>query len=305
MGPLIRPLLLTFCSLLLSVPSTTYALVSNQPVSSLLQKHAEHIAELKSITTEEVGSIASEPYSNDVFYLRYCLEYGDDKEAAKEILLKNLAWRQGETGKKIASAALEAVTKATGGGSWNNEPVLGAAPFTEKVSKYLSDHCITTTTSQGDLLYCIRAGQIDDVGLMGSLTVDQMKDFFLYVKEVNALVSQQRSLDSDKLVSIVTANDLKGVKLVGGSADFRKALSASSKESDTLYPATNGPTLLLNLPRILSALVKLFTPLFPESVKARLRFEQGPLSDITSLSEVAKSGAKRDIFLSQIDKLIY
>ena len=32
--------------------------------------------------------------------------------------------------------------------------------------------------------------------------------------------------------------------------------------------------MLLNLPRLLGALVKLFTPLFPESVRAKLRFER-------------------------------
>ena len=41
---------------------------------------------------------------------------------------------------------------------------------------------------------------------------------------------------------------------------------------------------MLNLPRLLGALVKLFTPLFPESVRAKLRFERFPLGDAGALS---------------------
>ena len=79
----------TSCQLLavlLLLLQATDALISNQPVSSLLQQHVEQIAQLKSITTEEVGSIESEHYSNDVFYLRYCLEYDGDKQEAQDVL---------------------------------------------------------------------------------------------------------------------------------------------------------------------------------------------------------------------------
>jgi hypothetical protein len=166
-------------------------------------------------------------------------------------------------------------------------------------------NAISTTSSQNDLVYCIRAGQIDDVGLMEAVSVDELVDFFLYVKEVNAIVCNQRSADTDKLSKIVTCNDLKGVKLIGGSATFRQALSASSKVAINLYPATAGPTLLLNLPPLLSALVKLFTPLFPAEVNKRLKFAQGPLKDVESLTQIVPGGSKRDQFMKQLDDLVY
>lgn len=297
-----------FLSVLLLPIHVTHALLSSnhQPISDQLQENALLIAQLKSIATERIGSIAEEPYANDVFYLRYCLEYKNDPELAKQVLQRNLDWRLTEPGKSICRSALDAVQSASYDNKWDNEPVLKAAPHSAIVAQYLTpNNCITSTTHQGDLIYCIRAGQIDDNALMNLVSVEQLKDFFLYAKEVNALVSLQRSFANDKLCYVITANDLKGVPLVGGSALFRKALSAASKESDTFYPTTNGPTLLLNLPPLLSALVKLFTPLFPESVKARLRFEQGPLSDVASLRDIAKPGVVRETFLDQIDRIVY
>jgi hypothetical protein len=135
--------------------------------------------------------------------------------------------------------------------------------------------------------------------------VDDMINFFVYAKEVNSAVCNTRSLATDRLHCLMAANSLEGVKLVGGDATFRTALSASSKVSDPLYPNLNGPTLLLNLPLLLGALVKLFTPLFPPAVKARLRFESGPLKGVEDLMDVVPGGAGRDKFLKDVNDLVY
>lgn len=279
------------------------------PVSQLLTQHADSIAALKSLTTEVIGSIAEEPYSNDVFYLHFCLQNNDkDTEAMKESLQKSLEWRTGP-GKEICDAARSAVSAAQEGSSWNNEPVLKAAPHSEIISKYLTpSNVMTTSNADGDLVYCIRAGKIDDNELMSAVTVDQMNDFFLYAKEVNALVSFQRSMESDRLCRVLTANDLAGVKLVGGSSDFRSALSGSSKVAAVVFPSTiNGPTFLCNLPRLLNALVKLFTPLFPESVKQRLKITPlEALAQTDSLLDLASTAntQKRSDFLNGLENAL-
>lgn len=284
------------------------SLIAKEPVSQLLMIHADDIATLKGVCASKIGDDAAseEPYSNDVFYLRYCLASDNISEQTTR-LEGNLDWRAG-MGKSICDGATKALAKAASAGSWDNSPVLKAAPHSEIISKYLMpSNVITTTSSNNDLVYCIRAGQIDDVGLMGSISHEQMVDFFLYAKEVNAQVANTRSLASDQVQCLVTANDLAGVKLVGGSADFRRALSASSNQANELYPSTNGPTLLLNLPKLLSALVKLFTPLFSPEVKARLKFERGPLADVSDLTEVAasSSGLARTTFVKQLDDILY
>ena len=275
------------------------------PVSDLLSQHAATIASLKSLTTEMVGSISEEPYSNDVFYLHFCLQ---DGEKAKESLQKCLEWRVGDQGKVICEAARNAVAQASpsDANAWNNQPVLNAAPFSNKIANFLNDNVLTTINPDGgDLVYMIRAGKIADNDLMSAVTVDQMTDFFLYAKEVNALVSYQRSMDSNRLCNVLTANDLAGVKLVGGSSDFRTALGDSSKVAAVVYPKTiNGPTLLCNLPRLLNALVKLFTPLFPESVKARLKFATLPtLADVETLAVLSTSAntPQRRAFLDELE----
>lgn len=224
-----------------------------------------------------------------------------------DLLKTNLAWRTSGEGKRICEAARQAVQQATSHqNKWDNEPVLQAAPHSSKIQQFLSPmNAMTTTSSSGDLLYIIRAGQIDDTSLMKAVTVDEMVEFFLYAKEVNAIVANQRSLQSDTLLSILTANDLQGVKLIGGSADFRQALSKSSKIANDLYPNMAGPTLLLNLPALLSALVKLFIPLFPAAVNERLKFAKLKLlAEMDRLTNVAPGGTLRNEFLKQVNDIV-
>jgi hypothetical protein len=272
-----------------------------EPVSTLLQKHVSDIARLKEETQSIVGNIDQVPYNNDVFYLRYCVE-----DKGIDELKTALAWREGE-GKSICQAAVSAFEKATADGKWDNQAVREASPNASKINKYITPStALTTSSSQGDLVYCVRAGLIDDQALMSSLnSVDELVDFFLYCKEINALVANERSLENDKLLRVITVNDLNGLQLIGGDATFRQALSAASKKANSLYPALAGPTLLLNLPRLVSALVKLFTPLFPPEVNARLKFERGPLKDVDELMDISYGGKDRDSFLKDLDTICY
>jgi hypothetical protein len=287
--------------------SLTQALVVQKtlPVSQLVEQYASNIAALQQQATASGISLDQAPYDSPVFYLRYCLDQEDPAERLANFKT-NIAWRTG-AGKSICESATAAVQQARAdGGRWNNAPVLAAAPHSAIISQFLTpQNALTTTSSQKDLVYCIRAGKIDDTGLMEAVSVDQLVDFFLYIKEVNSAVCNQRSTEIDQLLQVVTANDLKGVKLIGGSAAFRQALSASSKQANELYPSISGPTLLLNLPPLLSALVRLFTPLFPPEVSKRLKFAQGPLKTVASLEDIAPGGSQRETFLKQIDDLIY
>lgn len=299
-----------FLSLFLLLSSSATAFTAPK-VSQLLETHANDIERLQTKAAETI-SLEEAPYSNPVFFLRYCLDNAEDATAQETALQDTLKWRQG-AGQSICDSAVKAVAEATcadqeeGRGRWNNRVVAEAAPHSESITPFLSPAAITTTTSTGDLCYCIRAGQIDDTALMKAVSIDDMAAFFLYVKEVNNLVINDRSLANDSLLKVLTANDLSGVKLVGGSADFRTALSQSSQQAATVYPSSlAGPTLLLNLPRLLAALVKLFTPLFPESVKERIKFQQGPLKGITDLTLLVQPESKeRQTFLAQLDELVY
>lgn len=242
----------------------------------LIRKHRATIDNLKSVSDMD-----------DIFLLRYCLEYDSESEM-KEKLESNLKWRS--ENKAICEGAAAAIEAAQSGGSWDNSAVRDAAPHASTINQYITPSQIcTTTSSTGDLVYCVRAAKIDDKALMSKVSVEEMTEFFVYCREVLNVVAAQRSLATDKLVKVVTANDLAGVGLKG-DADFRKALSAGSKQANELYPSLNGPTLLLNLPRLLGALAKLFTPLFPKAVQKKLKFEQGPLKDMINLDDVLSAG---------------
>ena len=133
-------------------------------------------------------------------------------------------------------------------------------------------------------MYVIRAAAIDDKALMQAVSEAELSAFFLYVKELNFLVCDARARAAGELRTVVTANDLSGSS--GLDKRFQAALSGSSKTAAKLYPALGGPTLLLNLPKLLALLVKLLQPLFPKTVQKKIRFESGPLADVADLREL-------------------
>jgi CRAL/TRIO domain len=278
-------------------PALCRGLVTERPVSKLLQDHAADIAKLEEIA----GPDAVE---DKLFYLRYCVE-AESPQDLTDRFEESLAWRRG-AGKPICTAAKAAVAEAMKDGGWNNAAVSIAAPSAATIQQYITpSQVLTTTLRNGDLVYCIRAGLIRDNELLKEVSVDQLVNFFLYVKEVLNIVANMRSLETDRLVCVITANDLTSVPLIGGSADFRQALSQSSKLANQLYPSLAGPTLLLNLPKVLMALVKLFTPLFPPAVNKRLKFADAPsLARVDSLVDIAVGGSQRGDFEAEIQSIL-
>ncbi|KAH8057351.1 hypothetical protein JL722_7009 [Aureococcus anophagefferens] len=217
------------------------------------------------------------PYATDderdAWLLRFCAEAEDvDLDAVAARVEASVAWRLGE-GKPIVEAARDAVAAATATpGSWDNGPVLAAAPHSAKIEPWVPAGKLMTMRGAGGLVYAIRAGLIDDKGLMADVDADALSSFFLYAKAVNERVVAALTARTGELATVVTVNDLQGVDLFG-DASFRNALSAASKQGDAIFPGLSGPTVLLNLPRLLGALVKLFTPLFPPAVRKKLKFD--------------------------------
>jgi hypothetical protein len=297
--------------LILSSKNVSSFSLSDKPVSQLLSENSSILASLKTTASSYVD-IQQKPYSNDVFFLRYCLNTDDnDIKTIEDQLIATLQWRTSEEGSTICQAAQRALSNnnAATAPRWNNDDVTVEAPYGSTILQYLTpQNIVTTTTPQGDLITCIRAGGIDDVRLMTAATVSQVVQFFLYAREVNSCVANDRSITTDRLVAILTANSLEGVKLLGGGssdATFRSALGTSSKLADKLYPNVCGPTLLLNLPPLLNILVKLFTPLFPPAVKQRLRFASGQLlSGNRDLTQILVGMPERTQFWKDLESLL-
>ncbi|KAL7453699.1 hypothetical protein ACHAWC_005351 [Mediolabrus comicus] len=282
---------------LLSVPSTAF--VGGKPSNARSTRlkatpykigaKTEGVLTNNRYVVDSLSKIAksSDIEMSDVDLLRFALAYPDDVKEAEKALKNAIKWRQ-TTGKSIVDAAKGAVAKATANGGWDNDVVRDAAPHADVINDFITPRAvITTSTEDGDLVYVIRASQIDDKELMDKCSVEQVCDFFMYAKEVHNIVANKRSATTGRLCSVLFANDISGVRKAPDKR-FSKALTSSSDQYESLYPSLAGPTMILNLPLILQAFVGLLKPLFPKSVQERLVFKRAPV--LASLKELTPLG---------------
>jgi len=251
-----------------------------------------------------VESLASvSPDVPELTRLRFALAFPTQAEAASA-LRDTVAWRLG-AGRSIVDSAAEAVAKATAGGGWDNEAVALAAPHAAIINQFITSKSILTlSTDEGDLLYVIRASGINDRAMMDKVSVPQLVEFFLYVKEVHSLVANARSTTTGRLCGVVFANDITGIRNIPDKR-FSEALTSSSQQYEKLYPSMAGPTMILNLPFILQAFVGLLKPLFPKSVQARLMFVSAPvLAKLKELTPLTTDANTRKSFLAEVNKLL-
>mmetsp|Transcript_24653 Transcript_24653/g.56255 ORF Transcript_24653/g.56255 Transcript_24653/m.56255 type:complete len:321 (+) Transcript_24653:148-1110(+) len=241
---------------------------------------------------------------SDVDLLRFAMVHPEDEKLAVEALQNAIKWRK-TTGKHIVESAKAAVEEATADGGWNNDPVRNAAPHSELINKYITPKAvITTSTEAGDLVYVIRASQINDKELMDNASVEQVCDFFMYAKEVHNIIANKRSAETGRMCTVLFANDIVGVRKAPDSR-FSKALTSSSDQYESLYPSLAGPTMILNLPLILQAFVGLFKPLFPKSVQERLVFKRAPvLASLDDLSPLGTNKAVQTQFVREVVGLL-
>jgi len=241
---------------------------------------------------------------SEIDLLRFALAYPDDEKAAEKALLGAIKWRQ-TTGKSIVESARKAVAEATAGGGWDNDPVRDAAPHADAINEFITPRAvITTSTEDGDLVYVIRASQIDDKKMMDQVSVQQVCDFFIYAKEVHNIIANQRSARTGRMCSIIFANDISGVRKPPDKR-FSQALTSSSDQYESLYPSLAGPTMIVNLPLILQAFVGLLKPLFPKSVQERLVFKRAPiLASLKDITPLGTDPALNTKFVREIKSLL-
>ena len=242
------------------------------------------------------------PDFSEVALLRFALAFPTQSEATKA-LKDTLAWRSG-AGSEIVAKAGAAYKEAFATGRWNNDPVREGAPHAKAINQYITEkNILTMSTAEGDLVYVIRASLIDDTKMMRQVSVAQLTEFLLYVKEIHALVADARSARTGRLCTVVFANDISGISQIP-DRKFSQALTQSSEQYEKLYPSLAGARMIMNLPFVLQAFVGLFTPLFPQSLQDRLKFVPAPylgkLKDLTPLA----GGASRKVFLGELKRLL-
>ena len=225
-------------------------------------KDVPKLLEKQRATVDALKELA--PDFSEVALLRFALAFPTQSEASKA-LKDTLAWRSG-AGSEIVAAAGAAYKEAFATGKWNNDPVREGAPHAKTINQYITDkNILTMSTAEGDLVYVIRASLIDDTKMMRQVSVAQLTEFLLYVKEIHALVADARSARTGRLCTVVFANDISGISQIP-DRKFSQALTQSSEQYEKLYPSLAGATMIMNLPFVLQAFVGLFTPLFPQPV---------------------------------------
>ena len=261
----------------------------------------QSLLDANSALVNELASVG--PDMSELTRLRFALQFKDSAEA-KDAMKEAVAWRTGE-GKAIVDSAAEAVAKATAGGGWDNDAVRDAAPHAALINQFITPkNILSLSTDAGDLVYVVRASQIEDKEMMSKVSVDQLVEFLLFVKEVHSLVVNARSERLGRLCNVIFANDITGTRKAPDPL-FSKGLQASSKSYEKLYPSLAGPTLILNLPLILQAFVGLFKPLFPKVVQERLKFEKAPyLSKLNELTPLTTDQGAKQAFLKEIDSIL-
>lgn len=292
----------TFCIIMMATVAAMEFGSSKVTVSAMLKEHSSCIEQMKAEASKVVRNMSMEPYCNDVFYLRFCVstDYESDKSRL-EAFRNTLAWRQQE-GKEVCDAARVAATEATKEG-WDYEPIHKGIPSAIINKFFTPEKVLSIMLPHGDVMFCMNHGKIDDKKLMKSISSPKdVVDFMIYAKEVNAIMANQRSLQSDRLAYILTANNLHGASLASGDRGFRNALNESARLAAKHYPSLTGPTLMLNLPTWLTSVAKAFAP---SEVSHTMRFAQGPLQHVEELTVIATDGPERADFFTHLDKLVY
>ena len=257
-----------------ALSATTTAATTTKDVARLLKQHQPVIEALQKYGQRmnrpyEPQKIASNDDSNndedandgnnddaskddDITFLRFAMAFETQREAM-EAYKAAYKYRTNGRGKQIVEAAREAYDTACIGGGWDNTIVRDAAPHAKQINRYITPSNIMTTSSgAGDLVYVIRASAINDKQMMDRISVTQLSEFFMYVKEIHNLVANQRTRSTGRFTEVIFANDITGVRKPPDKR-FSQALSESSSQYEQLYPSLAGPTLILNLPFILQA----------------------------------------------------
>lgn len=262
-------------------------------VKSLLDANRGRVTSLASISAD----------MSEIALLRFALQFPIQAEAEKA-LRETAMWRKG-AGRYIVESASKAVAEATAGGGWDNEVVRVAAPYAAAVNQFITNkNILTISMESNDLLYVIRASSIDDKKLMDKVSVEQLVEFLLYVKEVHSIIVNARSERTGRLCGVVFANDISGIRQIPDRR-FSQALTASSAQYEKLYPSLAGTTMILNLPFLLQAFVGLLKPLFPKSVQDRLVFKSAPvLAKLRDLTPLTNDKAYLKSFLTEVKGLL-
>ena len=163
--------------------------------------------------------IFTEPDLDDLFLLRYLLSYRNNVALAGEAIRfackfrkENASWlRPARDGDRTKAPNFDVFRKHMTGGL--HKKTVHGAPF-----------------------LIVRAGLTDTVRLMNEVSEEQLRQFFIYDKEVGFWECDRLSRESGKITKMMGILDFTNVSLFGNDNRFFAAMGDSSKTSDKLHP---------------------------------------------------------------------
>jgi hypothetical protein len=160
-------------------------------IDKLLEDHRVEISDLRARTSDLLASNPS--FYDDIFLLRYILTHSKKGgiDVAADAVRKTIAWRteNAEVLEKIAST--------------------GKAPH-EDIMMRFSTSGYACDLGGYEPVWVVRTGHSNQKAMMSTLSIDQVKDWLHYSKEVFFRLCDQRTRKTRKLVK-VSSSQLQGI----------------------------------------------------------------------------------------------
>ena len=233
------------------------AIYKRENIEDLLATHADAITSLREAVADEVKSasaISTTVLYDDIFLLRYIMSH-KTAEAAIKPCKETLSWRI-ENADTLHTLTTEGIKGIPNASTFMKFQTVGEI----------------TTKFGGWTTYVVRTAHSDLPALMGAMSVEQVSDYLTYSKEINWRECDQLTRATGILVKNISVIDMNGFSFFGADKRFFKALGDSSKRSAIVFPQFLGATVIVNVPSFLSVLMKVFSPLMPQSALDKQRF---------------------------------
>lgn len=126
-------------------------------------------------------------------------------------------------------------------------------------------------THEGNPLYIVRAGISNAVALMDACKEEDVVRWMLWKREQGFQTCDRLTRETGTMHRMLVVNDLNHVSLVSGQDPrFRAVLAKVSKMSEVYYPQLLGRSVLINVPRLFSALFSAFKLILSKKMLAKI-----------------------------------
>ncbi|CAE8636335.1 unnamed protein product [Polarella glacialis] len=122
-------------------------------------------------------------------------------------------------------------------------------------------------------LLVTRSGLCNAQALMASVTVEEIAEYFLWERQVAFIEVCKTSQETDKLVLMVSVNDLDGASIITGrEPKFFEAVKLSSETSAGLFPLLTRKHVMVNSGFLLDTLYRVVSVIMPQRVLDKVAF---------------------------------